>query len=454
MNYNDFVREQFDELGGSKVIDLLKSLENEKVLVYAHDDPDGLTSALLLTRLLDKLHIDYELQIPPTMELESGRLINDTKKEKYKAVFLLDKATMSYYNEYSQYVDNFVVIDHHPLDGKFPEKLTVINPQAGKTYKSCSASFLVHMMSEYLGKNEIYDDFLALLGLKGDWAVEPATDVVSEYVRQFYSNRVEQNLVNFIRKIDSTATMFEVRQTEVTTLLNQITELVFALGGGGFGYFYNDRDEELKNIDQRLFAYEVLKKFAGNFQKTEISSLDDFIDMTFEPEIVRKIMSYYREDWKKTLNRFSESVLCSSIGETDIFLFIGSDVKLMPMAGSVYLNQLKRVSGEREVLFAMINAENGGGIHVSLRATSNRLHCGKICSNLAKRLVASYNHKDHITGGGHPFAAECRTRQSGVDLSQLLDTLSKLVKDMETAGISGENGTSEELGLDYLVVKR
>jgi hypothetical protein len=448
VSYIDFVNKEIERIKITPVLNLIKSLKGKKVLCYSHDDPDGLTSAVIFTRLLKKLQIDYELKIPTTMELEEDRLKKDLKEDNYEAVFVLDKATMGYYDKYVEYIKNFVVIDHHPLQGENLRSIFVVNPQIHGDYKSCSTSFLVHMIAENFESTEDYDDFLALVGLKGDWAVEPATDIVSDYVSEFYKERVSGKFNNLVKKIRSQPTMFEVKQIENTTLLNQITELYFALGGGGFQYFYNDRDERLRDINQPEFSFEIMEKEYNNFNLWK--SLDDFINATSNPEIVNLLYGYFLRDWENTIKGFSSTALLTTFGNIDTYLFLGYKVSLMPMTGSVYLSELKKESAGKEVLFIMINRELNDGIHFSIRATSAQVHAGKICGNLAKRLVAEYNHNDQITGGGHPFAAECRTRKSGITLAQSLKVFAKLIMDMEEVENKGGSNDGEDLGMEYL----
>lgn len=450
MSYEEFRKSELSRMNTEPLFNLLDELKGKKVLVYMHDDPDGLTSGLIFTRLLTKLGIDFNSKIPETIELEESRLKNDLGEDSYEAVFLLDKATMGYYDKYFSIINNFVVIDHHPLIGEEPKNIIVVNPQLGGGYKSCSNSFIVHMIASELGKTDIFDDFLAVIGLKGDWAVEPATDMVSEYVKDFYDEKITGTFNNLIEKISSKPTMFEFQQRETTTLLNQITELFFALGGGGFQYFYNDRDEELKDLDQPVFAYEVLKGVSADFNYKEWKTLDDFINGSKNSATVRKIFNYYLKDWESTIGRFDSSELLMNLGNVEVHLFQSENVPLMPMAGSVHVGELKAAAGDKEITFIMINRELTGSVHFSIRGTTPKVHAGKICGTLAKRLSDKFGHPDQITGGGHPFAAECRTRKSGVSFEDAMSEFRGLMNDIKKADQESDSSKGLELGLDYL----
>lgn len=433
MSYRDFVNKEFREKNWMQVAENFREVNGKNVLIFTHEDPDGLAAGCMLKRLFEMMGGRVRVELPRTYELEESRLDDELSNNHYYMVVIADKGTMGYYDDYVNKAEKIVVIDHHPLQGERLEKILVMNPQLHGDYKSCSTSFLVHMLMTYFEKDEKYDDFLALAGLKGDWAVEPATEVVSDYVKDFYNERVIGTFDGLVKKVVSRPTMFEVSQREKTTLLNQTAELYFALGGGGFGYFYNNRHEKLKDISQPGFSFDIMEKQREKFNFNSWNSLEDFIDDTENPEIVNLIFNFFKDDWENTNRSFSGSTLLTKLGGTDVYFFLGRGVSLMPMAGSVYLNELKKESAGREVLFIMVNTEMSGNVHFSIRGTADEVHCGKICGNLAERLVAKYGHKDQITGGGHPFAAECRTRSSGVRLSQALEVFTKLITDMEEA---------------------
>jgi len=447
MNYSEHVNKIFKEKGWDKTAGLFRELNGKKVLIFTHDDPDGLSSGCILKKIAAAMGADVTVKLPATYELEESRLVSELEKDNYNMVVISDKGTMGYYDNYAGFQPEIVVIDHHPPIGDV-KKCRLINPNIGE-YNMCSTSYLAHMLGTYLGALDDYDDFLALIGMKGDWAVEPATDIVSDYVKLFYDEKILGKFDNLIKKINSKPTMFEVAQREKTTLLNQIAELYFALGGGGFQYFYNDRDEKLRDIYQPELSFRIMEEQRNNFNP-DWAGLDDFINETGEPEKVRLIYNFFLEDWGRAVESFSSAALLSQFKDTDAYFFIGQEVPLMPMAGSVYLNKLAEKSGGRKVIFIMLNRESSGSLHFSIRGTADDVHSGKICSNLAKRLVEKYNNRQQITGGGHYRAAECKTRKSPVRLSQALEVFSQLVLDMERAAESGSRETGAELGLEYL----
>jgi len=421
MSYSEFVAEQLEKSEGfKKTVELLKKAKDKKCLVFCHDDPDGLTSGAIIFRMLKKLGAVITVKIPETMELEKFRIEEELKQKKYDILFIIDKATMGYYNEYVDLIKDVVIIDHHPLIGALPERCVILNPSV-PNYTWCSAAILCNMISAALGLREDLDDFLTLIGLKGDWAIEPATDIVAPLAKPFY-DEMAKKFPNLVKKISSRPTMFEVNQREKTTALNQIAEFYFALSGGGFQYFYNDNIPELKNKKQVEFAYETLL----DINAKDYSSLDEFMGQMSHKDLAGKIYQCFLDDWNKSKKMFDNAALLDKVDGAGVYIFMGNNVSLMPMVGSVKLYEL----GNPAVLimFNWLGEENGA--HISFRANTDKIHCGNIASQMTEKLVSKFGNKGIISGGGHPRAAEFRTRTSGVSLCNTMKDFFEVYSNM------------------------
>ncbi len=411
MNYSEFVKSQLEGSGElAKIIVLLKEAKGKKCLVFFHDDPDGLTSGAIIVRTLEKLGAIVTPKIPDTMELEKFRIEEEMKHKKYDMLFIIDKATMGYYNDYNKLIKDVIIIDHHPLIGEYPANCIVYNPSIPK-YNFCSAALLCNTIADIVGARDKSTDFLTLIGLKGDWAIEPATDFVAPYAKPFY-DEVSAEFPLLLKKIKSRPTMFEVSQRSVTTVLNQITEFYFALSGGGFQYFYNHCIDEMKNMSQVNFTYLTLADVhAGDY-----ASLEEFIDKIYFRDLAQKIYKCFLDDWDKAIGMFDNIALLDIVDGAKVYLFLGSDVPLMPMAGSVKLYDL----GASCVLVMVNWLGPAKGVHFSFRANTDKVHCGNIAFGMTDKLVALFGNKGIISGGGHPRAAEFRTRTSGVSLFETM----------------------------------
>lgn len=417
MSYADFISERLSvDAGFAAVVSKIKSLKKgDKVLLFPHDDPDGLTAGVILETLMKSRGADVRTVILPTYELSAAELDANLKGE--KLVVIADKGTIGYYDDYTTKAE-IMVVDHHPPQSGEIKKAAVFNPSI-KQYTQTSTSHMAHMLAAALSSADARTDYLALVGMKADWAIEPATDFVCEYCKPFYAEAALK-YPSLTAKVKASPTMFEVKQREVTTLLNQIGEFYFVLSGGGFQYYYEPRQNE--------FAYEVLKAspFAawGDFAAFR-SSLSEKL-------ITSAIYEHFREDWSSLSALFDYSVEIGTKGNQKVFFFLGNDVRWMPMAGSVKLYDLKTRAGGGEAAFIMTNLEPGGGVHFSFRSTGGDIHLGKLASSTAEALIAKYGQRGVISGGGHPVAAECKTRSAGVPLAEalkiFLDTLPEALK--------------------------
>lgn len=433
MNENEFVQEQVQKSDGLKsVVEKLKSIKGKRCLVFIHDDPDGLTSGVILKRVVEKSGGEVSLRIPDTMELEKHRIESELKEKKYDALFIVDKATMGYYNEYPSLIKDVIIIDHHPLIGEYPGHCIVYNPSI-PGYTFCSTSILCNIIAEALGLRDDFIDLQSLIGLKCDWAIEPATGFVAPFCKVFLDG-VEAKFNNILKKrpagpsgagtggddngsgAPSTAaerpTMFEVSQRQNTTLLNLIGEFFFALSGGGFQYFYNGRLPGLKDRKQVEVCFDVLE----SLKPADFNDFGEFLGAINNRKLAGDIYGCFLDDWQKAINMFDNTVFLDEYKGTKIYFFTGNNVPLMPMAGSVKLYQLGSPA-----TFMMVNwLGKEKGAHISFRANTDTIHCGNFAAKLTERMTGKYGNKGIISGGGHIRAAEFRTRSSGVPLSKVM----------------------------------
>ena len=146
-----------------KIIDRLKGAKDQKCLIVSHDDPDGIVSCLILTRLLNKLGAEVDYSFPPSYILTKEQLASAIKKRRYNLLFILDKGTTSYYDEHTMIIKDIIVIDHHfpDLPEGPPKKCLFYNPNGdpqAKDYISCSTSLLIHMIATTLGLKDDYTE--------------------------------------------------------------------------------------------------------------------------------------------------------------------------------------------------------------------------------------------------------------------------------------------------------
>ncbi|MBF0502184.1 MAG: hypothetical protein HQM09_18735 [Candidatus Riflebacteria bacterium] len=465
INCNEGHKSQWEALraGNAGLAKILEAVEKPlgTALIFSHDDPDGITSGLIFQRTMERKGWKTVLHMPAGFMLTNEQFEKAMKATpEAKAIFLLDKGTLSPYSDFARKLPVYI-IDHHPTP-KAPTECVTFNPSLER-YTQCSTSILAHGIATLAETRDTFDDFLCLIGLKGDWAIEPVKGILAEFAKPFF---VEYGLPfkNMLRLIHERPTMFDAEQRESTCLLSRVSEFVHAVGGGGFQYFYNDREELLRDVDHPQCIAQGLLGMAAKFEAlTSITTLESFIRLIPDEqrEILQKIYLYFLSDWDKAGKTLNSSVKTLKLGDTSIYLFVGGKVPLLPMIGSIKLFELKARAGDSIAQIIMASSVSPDYTHISVRGTGDQVHSGKFCGQLQDILRAKYpKYKDLISGGGHPRAAECIIRTDGVSflnvLNQIVDQLAEM-SEVDARCRDGKANKNQkkrvtELGLEYLNV--
>ncbi|MDD3626446.1 MAG: DHH family phosphoesterase [bacterium] len=428
MEYKKFIEElKSYDAPFQNTLNFIRNLKDKKVYLFSHDDPDGITSAVLMSRLLENLEVEHQVFFPGAFVLSS----KDFPDSEYDAAIVMDKGTLPQYSEFGDLGKEFLFIDHHYTTG-FPNNVSYYNPNADSS-KGCSTSFLVHNILTALEYESIFYDFFCLVGLKGDFAIEPVTKVVSPYVKTFY-DEAEKKFMKLLYPMHIKPTMFDVEQREKTCYLNQFAELIHAVSGGGFQFFYNDYDKSLKNVSQPLLSFDYLREIEDmKFHFADVTSLYDFVNKSSFKEPVSLTYQLFLKDWDAGISIIHNALLLEEIEDTGLFLYLGKKVRLMPMLGSVAVFDLKTEANLKNGLIVMASKE-GEFTHFSVRATGGVLHSGKICGTMAenwKKLRQPNKHESLISGGGHPRAAECTAKENAVSFGNAIRSFLEIAAEIQ-----------------------
>ncbi len=423
MSYKEFIANLSNDENFKKITEFLVSLAGKKILYFSHDDPDGISSAAIMSELFEYLKIDYRLEFPSAFALRK----EDIPEGNYEAIIITDKGTLSEYDKYFSEKVKFLTIDHH-FTPAVPEKVMWYNPSL-KPNSYCSASYICHNIATAMGLRDDILDFYAMAGLKGDWAIDPAIDSVSDYVRPLYDEFAANHPEYVKKRTDLPPTMFEASQKEHSTLLSRYTHDLHAISGGAFQFFYNDKDPSLKDIFQPRLAFEMLiglRKAKQPLKK--FKSEKDLLNIKGHKDHAMKILKCFEDDWLRGLDLLSTAVEAGRIEDTRVFLYAGIEMNLMPMLGSVALFDLAE-GGDAILIMA---AKIGYGVHFSVRATGGVVHSGKLCGTLAEKLRSTVtdDKKQFISGGGHPKAAECNVKIADYSYVNALNEFLSMAKEM------------------------
>ena len=432
-----------------------------KALIFSHDDPDGITSGLICKRMLIKKGWQVKHFMPEGFKLQPEQFEKALKEfPEAECAFLLDKGTADADDFIAKKMPCFVV-DHHP-GVVLPKKNVYFNPGA-TNYVQCSGSVLVHGISVLAGTRDEFDDLLALIGLKGDWAIMPIAGACAEFVKPFFKKYALKQFKSLFKFVKERPTMFDASQRSGTTVISLISEIIHGCGGGGFSYFYNDREKSLKNVlhpDLCAAALESLADKVADVKK--VKNVNDFFALLPKKILtpMLKIWNYFLADWDKASDMLNSSVRTLKLEDTSIYLFVGPKVPLLPMIGSIKLFDLKEAGQDKLAQIIMVSKVSDNYTHVSVRATGPRVHSGMICNELQDSLRERYpESRQFISGGGHPVAAECTVKTDKVSFLQVLTRVTEVLTEMDNMdklastkkGLNAkQKARAKQIGLDYL----
>ena len=142
---------------------LLEKIKKNKVHLVSHYDTDGITSAAILSKTLERLGIQFSVKIIKQL---SEQEINLFPKD--KIIILVDLGSSSF--DYLSKIKNKIfIIDHHEISSReTPENITILNPHLIKEYYSLCSAELSYLISKEISEENQNLSYLAILGMVGD----------------------------------------------------------------------------------------------------------------------------------------------------------------------------------------------------------------------------------------------------------------------------------------------
>ncbi len=145
-----------------ELIEKIKSYSEKKpIKIISHFDTDGITSAAIFSRALQRANIKFSLQIIKSLDEEFIKTLSDD----YTLIFL-DLASSSL-NHLKDKNTNIIIIDHHEIHQNIPQNIFMLNPLLEKK-ESISSSALSYFIAKSLSNENIDLSNLAIIGMVGD----------------------------------------------------------------------------------------------------------------------------------------------------------------------------------------------------------------------------------------------------------------------------------------------
>jgi single-stranded-DNA-specific exonuclease len=158
-------------------VEEIKSLSKSKpIKVISHFDTDGITSAAILTRALQRTNIKFSLEILKGLEQEYIEKLSSDN-----ILIFLDLASNSLKHLGKKDTEVFI-LDHHEIIETIPPNVRMINPTI-YNQEPLSSSGICYLFAKTLSQNNKDLANLAVLGMVGDLLEKNLSKVYDEILK-------------------------------------------------------------------------------------------------------------------------------------------------------------------------------------------------------------------------------------------------------------------------------
>lgn len=146
----------------------LKDIENKSVRIISHFDTDGITSAAILVKLLQRLDKRFSLRI--VKGLDGDILAEELKRNGDEVIIFSDLASgsLDYFQELSAPI---YILDHHEMDkSKLNDNIRMVNPHLTDDVErnNCTGAGVCYLFAKYIDVNNVDLSKMAIIGMIGD----------------------------------------------------------------------------------------------------------------------------------------------------------------------------------------------------------------------------------------------------------------------------------------------
>lgn len=159
------------------IVKLEEYSKQKPIRVISHHDTDGITSAAIMARALQRWNKKFSLQIVKNLEKQ----FIDSLSDKETLVFLdLASGSLNYLKEKST---NVIILDHHEIIQEIPLNVTMINPLLSQEDPRSGAAITYEFARE-LSPNNADLATLAVVGMIGDMFDSTISKSYSELLKE------------------------------------------------------------------------------------------------------------------------------------------------------------------------------------------------------------------------------------------------------------------------------
>jgi len=176
----------------SSAVAHLKTLSGD-IEIVAHHDADGITSAAILTKALQRDERRFNVRI---LKGINGEIIGGLMKDPSKIIFLLDFG--------SGHIDKFIgrsnvfIIDHHEIDAKgIPPGVMVINPLLFNEPQNICASALTYLFAKEMNPSNSDLASLAIIGMMSESREPKSFKIGEEILKEALDLKIKKSILLF-----------------------------------------------------------------------------------------------------------------------------------------------------------------------------------------------------------------------------------------------------------------
>ena len=141
----------------------LEKTQDKKIQIISHFDTDGISSAAILSKTLERLYKQFSLKILKQLGSEEIALF---PKDKILLILDLGSGSMNYLSELK---NDIFIIDHHEISDKnIPDNIHILNPHLLENYENLCTAEICYLLSTSISEENKNLSYLAILGMIGD----------------------------------------------------------------------------------------------------------------------------------------------------------------------------------------------------------------------------------------------------------------------------------------------
>jgi RecJ-like exonuclease len=140
----------------------LEQTQGKTIHLVSHFDTDGITSATIFAKTLEKLNKRFSIKILKQLDTED---ISEMPEDKILVLLDLGSGSLKHL---SNLKNQIFIIDHHEISEDIPKNITIVNPHLLKDYEALCTAELTYLISKEISESNKELAYLAIIGMIGD----------------------------------------------------------------------------------------------------------------------------------------------------------------------------------------------------------------------------------------------------------------------------------------------